>query len=181
MEEDSEMDEFIQTCLKGAKLNLESTGNVAGLVFFRPRNEPDLTGEKNPGDKPAMGFIPMDAAPNKGSWYQMIGETVKQIGAKFAVMVIEAWVSKNPELNEKGRPMFRPSQDPHRTEAISINGVQYDGAGFIVRSKQILVPFEKEDNKYVYLDAFTIDSNNTSEEYEMTSILADVTARDDLA
>lgn len=177
MEADIEMDDFMQTCLDGAKRNLEENGGVAGLCFFRPKVEPDL-GKDNVLNKPAMGVIPMNTAPNKDAWYRLIGRAVKEIGVKFTVLVVEAWVSVDPELDEKGEAKLMPSQDPKRMEAIAINGVQYDDAGLIMRSKQITVPFERDGNEYVYLEAIAYDD---SDDIVVYSALADATARSDLA
>jgi hypothetical protein len=180
MELDSEMDDFMVSCMEHAKQTLLDEGEIEFMAFFRPNIEPDLPKEMNPDGKDAMGCIPMCMAPNKDVWYQMIGQAVKQMGAKFVVIVVDAWVSINPEPNKDGEYLM-PSADPNKLDALCVNGIEYDTAGFILRNKRMTTPYEKKNNKYVFLEHMMNDLSSEDDNTDMFSILADITARYDLA
>ena len=81
----SEMDDFMETCIDGARRQLVETGVVEAVVFFRPQSEPDIPG--NESELPAMGMIPCSSAKDTDDWYYRIGEIIKRVGAKFSIMV----------------------------------------------------------------------------------------------
>jgi len=179
MELDLEMDEFMDLCKENAMTELRGEGSVMGIVFFRPNEEPNLPVEVNPDGKPTMGCIPMSLANNKEEWYRMIGFAVKRLKAKFTVMVVESWVSTQPDKD--GDEYIRPSLDPNAKDAICVNGVEYDAAGLIVRNKMITLPFAKENEEYVFFEEDYMVVDSDIDGFALQSTLADVTARDDLA
>jgi len=177
MEDNKEMDDFMEECLNAAKAQLTENGGVELVTFFRPFNEPKLKPGQNPSGKPAMGMIPYEMIGDKQKWYELIGQAVKQIGVKFTIMVAESWFVTHPEMVD-GKPTHMPSEDPSRKECIAIMGIGYDTAGFIMRQTSIMLPFERSGDEIIFLEVKRLGDE---EEISSSSTLADVTGRNDLA
>lgn len=177
MEDNKEMDDFMEECLDAAKAQLTETGGVELVTFFRPFNEPELKPGQNPSGKPAMGMIPYEMIGDKKKWYELIGQAVKTIGVKFTIMVAESWFSTKPEMVD-GKPKYMPSKDPNRKECIAIMGIGYDQAGFIMRQTSIMLPFERNDDEIIFLE---VKRMGDEDGHTSSSTLAEYTARDDLA
>lgn len=182
MEQDTEMDDFIVDCVKfGMNAIDENEDGLNGVVFIRARNEIDLPEGANPDGKPQLACVFQHMAPDKDAWYRLVGEAVRKLNAKFSVMLCESWVSQNvtPDNGGNYRP---PSEDPNRTEALTINGVEYDTAGLIVRTKMVTVPFTRENECCVFdEDNIVMMSSPSEDNTSLVSVLADMTGRDDLA